>query len=545
MHYSPLTFFALATFALTTCVLSAAACGDGVSPTSGTTSGTGGGSSSGSSSSVSTAGVGGMATAGTGGATSTAGTGGATTSGTGGMASSSTGMMACVPSGPETCQDPADEDCDGKECGVWARVFGSPGFFGTADYSSVTPSGEVYFSGLIAGSFQFGGMTVTTDVDHKLVIAKLSASGDDVWIRKLPTQGSGVLAPLAVTPAGGVVFAVAFDKTLNLGGQDLVPDGVGLADTAIAAFAPDGSHIWSKIVAGPSTVSINRVAVSPSGKVAVLGSSTGAVTYDGQPITAAAGRFLFEVDSTDGSLTWSQAFPGPTKPMLNILAFDANGNIVVAGDYTASFSLGGPALPAAAPGNTAAFVTRFDANGNHLKSTKFCDGSCNIKSSFAAGLNGELYVTGYIQGTAKIGGMTLTVGESFILQLTANDDVAWLHPFTRPSNSFKSPAIPDVAVKANGQVMFLELFHDDISFGLGTVNAKGAVDAVFGAINPDGTASWYRSFGAPGATFGGALNVQPTGEVTIAGYFVGAADIGSGAFASTGNRDMMVLRFAP
>jgi hypothetical protein len=57
-------------------------------------------------------------------------------------------------------------------------------------------------------------------------------------------------------------------------------------------------------------------------------------------------------------------------------------------------------------------------------------------------------------------------------------------PVYQAQQFFKPPAIPDVAVKANGQVMFCRALHDDISFGLWhRERQRRRVDAVFGAIN--------------------------------------------------------------
>src|SRR6185503_9244450 len=94
-------------------------------------------------------------------------------------ASSSSGM--CMPVGEETCADAADEDCDGKECALWAHLYDSS----KAQYylyeMALDPSGNIYLIGEVGdagATIDFNGQTVTASATARSFLAKVSAQGD-------------------------------------------------------------------------------------------------------------------------------------------------------------------------------------------------------------------------------------------------------------------------------------------------------------------------------------------------------------------------------
>jgi hypothetical protein len=469
--------------------------------------------------------------------------------GAAGGSGGSGGDGPCEPLGVETCQSSVDEDCDGTECSIWSRLFGSAAGSEMPFAVAVTDAGDVYFTGNLeadTGSVEVGGEIVTGDAEHRTFVAKLSAAGEDLWIRELPTQGNGYARILAA-PGGGVIVALGFSGVINRGGADLASDGPTQFAQAIAAFAPDGTHLWSHVLSGGIASSM---VVAPSGDLVLLGGGTGAGTYAGEAVLGGPGarRFLFGLDIADGDFLWAKQYPMSSESIVaaGALAFDSDGNIIVAGTYNGELSWGGPPLPEATA--DAGFIARFDSDGDHLQSTRLCEGSCNIQQ-LAVGQNGDLFISGASEGISSIGSYALSGYHTFMARLDAADEPLWLNAYSITSQNNGLTA-PEMIVDENGDVVIAHQFHGVVNIGFGSLTAEGSSDMALGKITPDGVPIWLRTFGAPGARIepvSVTLGLQPGGATTMTlKLYQGSIDLGSGMLDELGGHaDIIVARFAP
>lgn len=525
-------------------------CGDGGAP-SGGAGGVGGSSVSGGSGGMSTAGAGGMSTAGSGGM-STAGSGG--TAGGGGSigGGGSGGVGGCAPVGPETCGSPADEDCDGTECGLWARVYGST--HGTQFPSRVvtTATGDVFVNGGFGTflpnqfpSVEFAGQTITADAKNEAFLAKLSGAGGELWIKKLPRLG-----PIAPMPDGGVAISIAFFGTINLGGQDISTGSPALLGVAIARFGPDGSHLWSRGLVGPTAVGLANITADGNGRIVVQGDAAGTADYDGQPALVSPGMhdYLMALDQ-DGALQWIDAFSIPANTIIRArqLAVDSNGDTVIVGAYYGDYSVGGAGLPTSEFGfNT--FVARFDSAGAHLQSRRFCRGTCDL-SGLSAGEGGEVYVTGAVEASSYLDADPVVGTKFYVAKLSALDNIAWKH-FLVPQTWPDGQGMPQVTATAGGGATVAVELHDQLNLGFASYLPKGTHDIAVVRFESNGSPLWSRSFGAPGAdlTLGfGAIADQPGGALTLGAIWKGAGgvDLGTGPLQVFGEGDMLLATLAP
>ncbi len=401
---------------------------------------------------------------------------------------------------------------------------------------SVTPSGEVYFMAYLEnGSVEFGGETIAADATHSAFFGKLSASGEDLWFKTLPSP-----SPFGVTADDDVVLTYPFTGTIDLGGGPLTSNG---ASTAIVAYASDGSHRWSKVVSGP--VYISRMAQAPGGELVFQATAGASSTYDGAPLTTGAAKLFFAVDSSDGTALWERPYVVSASSNFNPdqFAISPTGEILVAGSYNGALDLGGGVLPT---GNDGVFLARYDADGNHIQSRRFCNLSCSTQG-FLPGPNGELYFSGQTIGVVSIGPYTLSYPSSFVARLDEQDDVVWLKSFSKSGDSYISA--PELSLKADGNIAFAHGYHGTAAWPFGSLTGIGEGDLAAGAFDPDGNLLWVRTFGAPNALLQYGITFfagQPGGETTLAlKLFQGAVDFGSGVVATSGSADIVVVRLAP
>lgn len=490
---------------------------------------------------------------GNGGGPGVGGSGGALGGGGDGGDGGEGGAAVCVPTGGETCSTLEDDDCDGTECGLWGRVYGDTAKTQSVRRTAIAPNGDLYVLGTLGdvpGGIEFAGAMVTADAAHDGFLAKISSSGQDLWIRKIPKQFTPL--DLVATQNEGVVLAGHFAGTIDLGGGDLTPSSTN--DSVIAAYEADGGYAWAKMLeaSGPANAGVTAMARGPAGDIVMFGAGGPGVQYDGEPVTTDSptsdAPFLFAVDDADGILLWSHALPNTGNAIVRTgpIDIDAQGNIVLAGDYSDPISLGGSTLPYGGNGYDS-FVARFGPTGEHLESYRFCSNSCEVLD-VATGPAGEIYLSGGIN-QGELGGVDIPSINGFIARMGAQGSIAWYHIFFTIENY---PGWePELAIDAAGDITFAATFGGYIDLGFDTLTAVGTRELVVGKLHPDGTPGWYRRFGAQNAMVwksipGHLLNVQPNGQATLAFNLRNApVDFGSGPLVPFGQGDVAVVQLAP
>lgn len=220
----------------------------------------------------------------------------------------------------------------------------------------VDGSGDVVVSGFGWDDPAFGGAARPYE---GATLAKYTASGDPIWIRKLPP------------PTEGVHLDVAADGTLRIGGEANQPLDWGDGTTPLAPansslwlgeLAPDGTHRWSTTYAQDVKTWGAFHAFDPSGlAIAVYGLASDPETY-------AAQRAIDTFDTT-GALsshaTWisNQGAQG-YDPAGFDLATDAQGNAIELGITKSALTFGD--MTFAPLGDDDVYIAKHDRDGHLL-----------------------------------------------------------------------------------------------------------------------------------------------------------------------------------
>ncbi|OON68485.1 T9SS type A sorting domain-containing protein [Hymenobacter sp. CRA2] len=102
------------------------------------------------------------------------------------------------------------------------------------------------------------------------------------------------------------------------------------------------------------------------------------------------------------------------------------------------------------------------------------------------------------------------------------------------------------AVDAGGNVFVVGSFNDVLNFGtLPALTSRGNSDIFVAKLSPAGQWLWAQSAGGSGADYATSIGLSSTGEVLVAGNFVGTARFGSlPGVVSAGGQDVFVARLA-
>jgi hypothetical protein len=173
---------------------------------------------------------------------------------------------------------------------LWVKIFGdgpNQRAFGV-DMSS---SGDVVVLGEYAGELDFGGGEVLTSagLDDIFVAMLDGASGSTVWAKGFGDAADQEALDVTLTPMGNVVFTGALDGTVDFGGGSMTassPDDIYLVKLSGAS----GDHVWSRRFGGSGDQDGRAVATDAMGNVLFAGEYSTKVDFGSGEITSTGGE---------------------------------------------------------------------------------------------------------------------------------------------------------------------------------------------------------------------------------------------------------------
>jgi hypothetical protein len=456
-----------------------------------------------------------------------------------------------MPTGAETCSGTADEDCDGTECALWARMWGGS----EPQYSTgmaVAPNGDVYFTGALAfpgDSITFAGQTVTANNIDISFLAKMSAQGDELWIRMLPGGVGSTTYEIVGATSTRVVITADLQETLDFGGASVTSDGWN--DVVFAAFDAGGDFQWAKpfLSPGESTMSVTAYGMSPLGQAIVAGFTLPGTTYDGEvvidPLSGEERSWYgMAIDPETGALVWHRDWTvsetGAWETYKDI-GFGPQGDIYITGSTSAEIAFGGPPL---VPGGVYAegYIAHLDPEGQWVDGAFFCN-EC-LPKRLAIGPSGEVAISAWLDSPELSPLPNPSNLWSAIYHLDAQYQADWAFYMANTTN---------IQFTSTGELAFMLIDHDPVFLGSSLpLKAIGIWDLFTGRLAMDGTLLWHRQFGAPDASIGiyndgRAFGLQPGDRsVVVADLFGAPVDFGCGPLeGGTEDVDISVIQLAP
>ncbi|XYH97753.1 hypothetical protein ACMHYB_60045 [Sorangium sp. So ce1128] len=271
------------------------------------------------------------------------------------------------------------------------------------------------------------------------------------------------------------------------------------------------------------------LAIDPSMRVLVAGSSRGAADFGAGPVAPVGFEDLFVAKySDDGDLRWAQRFGGVQVTSTGAAIFGNDGVAVVGHYMKGPLQVGAVKLDA--PAKADLFVVALDGRGNLRWARRLGGLDHDIAGRVAAGPRDSVIVAGQ-------SGDRLLLAKLAIDGTTAFERT--LGHLSRTASSFAP--IGGLAVDHRGDILVAGSFNGDADLGGGaTRGLKGDEAWVAKYSGQDGAHLWSRHLGAPADQGRGrgdeaqGLLVDERGDVLIAGRFAAGADLGEGPIEGDG-----------
>ncbi|AUX41599.1 hypothetical protein SOCE26_030200 [Sorangium cellulosum] len=371
----------------------------------------------------------------------------------------------------------------------------------------------------------------------------LQPGGEVQWARELGGDGQQAGASVAVASDGSAALVGRLTKAERVALDDDVVDSVGAENVFFARLAEsDGSGLGLRRFGAFDPQIVNAIARDPEGHLLVAGEFSGTLEFGGAPRTSLGGRdgYVARLDD-EGQELWVQPLGGKGPQAATGVAASEDGQIVVAGRFSGAMAIGSDRLES--DGGSDVFVASFDEAGNPLWSRRFGDGFDQQARAVALDGLGNVLVVGDFAGEIDLGGGPLRTAGDFDV-FVASFNALGKHRWSKRFGDAGPQRAVAVAVDGAGNVTVGGEFRGTVDLGGGPRQA-GAGTAVFVAqLDAKGEHRWSRAIGERGASLGQLL-VDGAGNVIVTGGFSDQAELAGAPLVSAGETDIFVAKLDP
>ncbi|WP_400193182.1 IPT/TIG domain-containing protein [Hymenobacter sp. B81] len=405
-------------------------------------------------------------------------------------------------------------------------------------------AGNVYLAGRHTGAVHAGSIVVPAPSRWSMFVAKVSPTGQWLWVR---TTGNGIfeeVTGLAVDATGTHVYVAGTlsSGTYVLGSSTVTIPPVVCTHGAVFGSLSAATGAWEWAQGANNGSGIKGLAVGADGSLTVggyckgtnfkLGAATVPGTLPDRSLFAA--RF-----SATGQPRWITAAVAPTPGMAWGFALDAAGNSYLSGYFQGSVQFGATTLTS--QGGYDGFVAGLSPTGAWQGALRFGGSSHDYASALVADNRGGVYVVGSCRGAATVGTTAFpSVGGEYgvVARLSAPGwQWQWALRPTGTENGVRSAALDGA-----GRLYVAGEMRGPTTFGTRSL-APTATEKAYWAELDVTSRQWQRAHPLPadvGNSDQTALTATPAGTLYLGGLFSGTITLGAASYSAPGRADVYV-----
>lgn len=401
-----------------------------------------------------------------------------------------------------------------------------------------------------------------------LTVGTLQASAQGVqyeWAKNMGSGDPSYAYGVTSDPLGNVYVTGYFNETgdFDPGANSLDFTSFGNSDIYVVKLNAAGDLVWAKQMGGTDNEQGLSVAVDAGGNVYTTGYFNGTVDFDpGSGVTnltsvGGADIFISKLDSS-GTFVWAKQIGGGGWDQATSIVLDDSANIYLSGYFqgTADFDPGANIEDLVSGGGFDIFVAKLSTAGDYIWAKNIGGGGYDFGQGIAVDPDGNVYTTGFFQGTADFDPgtnlVTMTSAGSydgFVSKLDASGNYVWAKQIGGSGNDQCNA----IAVDALGNVYTTGGFEGTADFDPGTATSSlisfgGYGDVFLSKLDSAGMYVWAKQMGGTDNDYGTAVKLDVSGTPVVSGVFNGTADFdpGSGTtnFISAGADDIFTCKIS-
>ena len=344
--------------------------------------------------------------------------------------------------------------------------------------------------GTVGGTVTLDGTTLTSGVDKtgvsvsNLWLTAVDSAGYLVWTKLIPSPGAVFPDQVFVTSSGDIEVTGGMVDNATVGGAPLCCGDGATGPRFAARFSPTGDPIWSSGVTGFfRPVSSGADA---DGGLVLGGLAEGPFGYKGESFSSGGGPFeifsavVLRLDA-QGNKRWIQTYINKPGSSLAGAAVDQAQNVVVHGEFSGPFDLGGGHTftgPAPTSGTMDGFIAKLAPDGTTQWAQQIPGGlGQQFGARVATNAAGDIALTnngdGFSAGPSFGGVSPLPAGSigQYIVELAPDGTFLWSRGF--PTASGLAPPTTGLAFDPSGRLAAAGNFDNTVDFGTGPLTVPG------------------------------------------------------------------------
>ncbi|HVY30683.1 MAG TPA: SBBP repeat-containing protein [Polyangiaceae bacterium] len=335
-----------------------------------------------------------------------------------------------------------------------------------------------------------------------------------IWGKRFgDTKAEQTAAAIAVEPVGTFTITGTVTGNVDFGGGKLV--GGGGRDAYLAQFDSDGEHRWSAVYGDAGTQEGAGVSVRSDGRLAVVGSFSGAIDFGNGWLGSHGNRdaFVAELDHDGKNAFFTEGFGDSDYQIASGVTFAESGLAVWAGAFRGSGFLG--VTSHTSVGSVDALVAAHDDTGKSSWAMQAGNQLAQRANAIAGSdVDGSVFVAGNMLGQLKFGACSQVTGSATV----EHGFIAWIDGSGNCNRNlvFNGNGASQAVAVATGKSPLSSLvavgghFVEDFSFaGVTAVDSTLENDAFVAVL--EGNRNSYSFSPVYLTTFGGAGSQQVNG----------------------------------
>ncbi len=392
----------------------------------------------------------------------------------------------------EACHTAADDDCNGganEACPTFSARFETTGGGLIVWDFELTNAGDIVVAGHLSNlaSVDFGGGAITNTAPIGVsvpdaYVVKLDETAGHRWTWHLDHDGQSAVRGLDVDGNGNVYATGTFAGSADFGGAVGVLAAVATNAIFVTRLdAATGDAVWAVQLGDVGATGTGYgIATNDAGLSVFTGNFRGDITIGNNP-TVGAGNlngFVALVDQA-GVITWGTTFGQSGSDRGDVAKFDADGNILIGGEFDESINFGGPPLT------------------------------------------------------------DIAARDGFVAKLSSSGAQQWIVGVGANANQ----VVRDIAVDADGNIIVFGENEGSLDVGVGVIPGNGGTDVFAAKIDPAGSVQWSRNWGGEEDQSCGGITTTAAGEIWLGISHENVADYGGGIpVLSAGDDDWVLVK---
>jgi len=343
------------------------------------------------------------------------------------------------------------------------------------------------------------------------------------------------------TDADGNIYVTGdFSGTATFGDSTLISKGS--SDVYVVKYNFEGDVLWARSGGGSSVDQSSGITTDANGNVYVTGGFTNTSTFGSTSLVSLGSFDAFVVKySATGSLVWATSGGGTDNDQSTDISSDAAGNVYITGYYQGTGYFGSATL--FGHPNNSSFIVKYNAAGNVLWARTSSGTNLEVGLGISNVANGHVYITGYFVGTAGFGGFSLTNNGSadvFVVKYNSNTGSVI---WARSGGGSSFDEGRDLITDDAGDVYVTGSVRNTGFFGSSSYLSTGNSDVLVLKYSATGNVIWVRSEGGTDGDLGSSITTYGTNEVYVTGSYQGTATFGDSMVVSNGDYDIFISKY--